>query len=117
MHAFNVLLQSSPRVALQKEPDRNKAAIGVFCFFFSQSSIKMLMEPEHQRRKFYLKYVHQDHHAILWIKFELIKNISIAQSNSWSALFCLNCADTIESNLLSEYHKTKLQLRYYSPRR
>lgn len=34
MHAFNVLLQSSPRVALQKEPDRNKAAIGVFCFFF-----------------------------------------------------------------------------------
>lgn len=33
MHAFNVLLQSSLRVALEKEHDRNKAAIGVFNFF------------------------------------------------------------------------------------
>lgn len=63
MHAFNVLLQSSPRVALEKEHDRNKAAIGVVCFFFffSLSSIKMLMEPEYYRNKIYLKYTHQDH--------------------------------------------------------
>lgn len=107
MHAFNVLLQSSPRVALEKEHDRNKAATG-FYFFFFFSSVKMLIEPEYDRRKFYLKYVHQDHHAILGIKFELIKNISIAQSNCWSVLLCLNCADTIESNLLAEYYKIEL---------
>lgn len=78
MHAFNVLLQSSLRVALEKEHDRNKAAIGVFNFFFL--SIKMLMEPEYYRRKFYLKYIHQDHHAISGMKSELIKNTSVAQT-------------------------------------
>lgn len=68
----------------------------------------MLMEPQYYRRKCYLKYIHQDHHAILGIRFELIKNISFAQSNHWSVLLCLNCADTTESNLLSEYYKIKL---------
>lgn len=66
------------------------------------------MEPEYYKRKFSLKYVHQAHHAIWGIKFELLKNISIAQSNCWSVLLCLNCADAIESDLLSEYCKIKL---------
>ena len=41
-----------------------KQLLDFFSFFFL-SSIKMLMEPEEYcGRKLYLKYIHQDHHAI-----------------------------------------------------
>lgn len=74
MHVFNVLLQSSLRVALEKEHDKNKAAIRFFFFFnFYQNADGTRVI---QKKKFHLKLV-EGHHAIWGIKFEHIKTISI----------------------------------------
>jgi len=114
MHAFNVLLQSSPRVALEKEHDRNKAATGFFFFFFSE----FYQNADGTRGVLWKETLFKIHSprpsCHLGIKFELIKNTSTVKLLECFAL-CEQCRH-YGINLLSEYYKIKLQLLHFSPR-